>query len=330
MQSRQSRRRLLATLSSAAGVSLIGSPNVFAQQAPPETTRIRLSKSAAICVAPQYVADDLLRAEGFTDIRYVARRPGFWRTVTRARRGGFGALLAAIIVAIDAGEPLTIVAGVHVGCFELFAHEGIRSIRDLKGRKVGVQGVGSGPTHVSEHYGRLCRARPGQGYRLGQECLPQADGAFRRAQDRRISRNPAGAAGPARPQDRPCDRQQFARSAVVAVFLLHADGQRDFVRKNPVATKRVLRAIIKAADLCVTDPIRVAQRMVDGGFTARYDYALQTLNEIPYNKWREYDPEDTIRFYSLRLREAGMIKSSPTRSSRMARIGVSGTSSNAS
>jgi NitT/TauT family transport system substrate-binding protein len=37
------------------------------------------------------------------------------------------------------------------------------------------------------------------------------------------------------------------------------------------------------------------------------------LNEVPYNKWREYDPEDTIRFYSLRLREAGMIKSTPNK-----------------
>ena len=53
--------------------------------------------------------------------------------------------------------------------------------------------------------------------------------------------------------------------------------------------------------------------MVEGGFTARYDYALQTLNEVPYNRWREYDPEDTIRFYSLRLREAGIIKSSPNK-----------------
>ena len=44
-----------------------------------------------------------------------------------------------------------------------------------------------------------------------------------------------------------------------------------------------------------------------------YDYTLQMLNEVPYNKWREYDPEDTIRFYSLRLREAGMIKSSPNK-----------------
>ena len=90
-------------------------------------------------------------------------------------------------------------------------------------------------------------------------------------------------------------------------------GNRDFVRKNPIATKRALRAILKAADICATDPAGAARRMVDGGFTTRYDYALQTLKEIPYNKWREYDPADTIRFYSLRLREAGMIKSSPSR-----------------
>jgi NitT/TauT family transport system substrate-binding protein len=51
--------------------------------------------------------------------------------------------------------------------------------------------------------------------------------------------------------------------------------------------------------------------MVDGGFTGSYSYALQTMKEIPYNRWREYDPEDTVRFYALRLHEIGMIKSSP-------------------
>jgi len=74
-----------------------------------------------------------------------------------------------------------------------------------------------------------------------------------------------------------------------------------------------LRAILKATDFCISDPPGAARRMVEGGFTARYDYALQTLNEVPYNRWREYDPEDTIRFYSLRLREAGMIKSAPNK-----------------
>ena len=48
-----------------------------------------------------------------------------------------------------------------------------------------------------------------------------------------------------------------------------------------------------------------------GGFIAHYDYALQTLSELPYDKWREYDAEDTIRFYALRLHEIGPIKSSP-------------------
>ncbi|MEK1891811.1 MAG: hypothetical protein AAAB20_00665 [Rhizobium sp.] len=58
-------------------------------------------------------------------------------------------------------------------------------------------------------------------------------------------------------------------------------------------------------------PERVARQIVDDGFTANYDYALQTMTDVPYNKWREYDPEDTIRFYALRLQEAGMIKSGP-------------------
>ena len=88
-------------------------------------------------------------------------------------------------------------------------------------------------------------------------------------------------------------------------------GNREYVRNHPVATKRVLRAILKAADLCASEPARGAQRIVDGGFTGRYDFALETLSEVPYDKWREYDAEDTIRFYALRMREAGLIKSSP-------------------
>jgi NitT/TauT family transport system substrate-binding protein len=88
-------------------------------------------------------------------------------------------------------------------------------------------------------------------------------------------------------------------------------GNREYVRSHPVSTKRVLRAILKAADLCATEPARAAQRIVDGGFTGRYDFALETLSEVPYDKWRDYDAEDTIRFYALRMREAGLIKSSP-------------------
>jgi NitT/TauT family transport system substrate-binding protein len=94
-------------------------------------------------------------------------------------------------------------------------------------------------------------------------------------------------------------------------FCCLLSGNREFVRKNPVATKRVLRAMLKTTDLCATEPARAARQLVDGGFAQRYDYALQTLNDNPYDKWREYDPEDTLRFYALRLHEVGLIKSSP-------------------
>src|SRR5262249_50097450 len=110
-----------------------------------ETTTIRVAKIAGICIAPHYVADELLRSEGFTDVRYVLTEPGTSAALTLARGEiDFTANFSpTLIIAIDAGEPITIVGGEHVGCSELFAREGIRSIPALKGKTVGVQALGS-------------------------------------------------------------------------------------------------------------------------------------------------------------------------------------------
>jgi hypothetical protein len=88
-------------------------------------------------------------------------------------------------------------------------------------------------------------------------------------------------------------------------------GNADFVRDHPVATKRATRAILKAADLCLAEPKRAAQQLVDRGLTERYDYARSTLEDVPYGTWREYDPEDAVRFFALRLHEAGFIEATP-------------------
>ncbi len=314
MQSAQSRRSFLAVLSSASVAGLIGARDSFTQEAPPETTTVRLAKNDGICIAPQYVADELLRAEGFTDVRYVKSTPA---VVSDAMgRGEVDMSLhfaAPLITGIDAGAPITVVAGVHVGCFELFAHEGIRSIRDLKGTKVGVQGLGLAPHVFLASMAAYVGLDPVKDidWVLSPSVRPKelfAEGkidAFlgfppepQELRARNIGHVIVNSA-----LDRPWSQN----------FCCMLAGNRNYVRNYPVATKRVLRAILKAADLCVTDPARVAQRMVDAGFTARYDYALQTLKEVPYGKWREYDPEDTIRFYALRLHQAGMIKVSPNK-----------------
>jgi NitT/TauT family transport system substrate-binding protein len=80
-----------------------------------------------------------------------------------------------------------------------------------------------------------------------------------------------------------------------------------------VATKRALRAILKATDLCAADPARAARFLVDHGYIASYQSALETMQEIPYRHWRDYNPEDSVRFYGLRLQDVGMIRNTPQR-----------------
>ena len=88
---------------------------------------------------------------------------------------------------------------------------------------------------------------------------------------------------------------------------------REFVRKHPVATKRALRAILKRADVIAREPERTARLLIEKGYAKNddYEYVRQMMKEMNYGQWREYEPEDTLRFYALRLHEVGMIKSSP-------------------
>ena len=94
-------------------------------------------------------------------------------------------------------------------------------------------------------------------------------------------------------------------------FCCMVAANREFVRKHPVATKRALRAILKAADICALEPERAASSSWKRASPRAMSIALQAMKEIPYGRWREYDPEDTMRFYALRLHEVGMIKSAP-------------------
>lgn len=310
----QNRRRFLATLSSAGAAGLIGGTASYPQEAPLEISSIRIAKNSTICIAPQYVAADLLRAEGFTDIQYVERAPAILSAALGRGEVDFSLHLSApSIVAIDAGDRIALIAGVHVGCLELFAKEHIRSIRDLKGKKVGVQAWGAHPHIFLSAMAAYVGLDPVRDidWVLSPSVTPMElfiDGKI-----------DAFLGTPPEPQqlrvrkighvimnsnvDRPWSQY----------FCCMLTGNRDFVRKHPVATKRVLRAILKATDFCVSNPAGAARRMVDSGFTDRYDFALQTLQDVPFNRWRDYDPEDTIRFYALRLREAGMIKSTPNR-----------------
>jgi NitT/TauT family transport system substrate-binding protein len=312
MKTMQTRRRFLTTLSLAGAARLMRAPRALATEAAPETTTVRLTKEGAICGAPQYIDEELLRAEGFTDVRYVPPLPGIKQADRIARRDvDFGAFFApGLVVALDRDVALTALAGIHIGCFEFLGHEGIQSVADLKGKKVGVQAFGS-PPHL---FASVIAAHIGIDpvndihWVTGRSAKPIelfADGKI-----------DAFLGLPPDPED--LGARHISHVTVVdstvdrpwsQYFCCILVGNREFVQQYPIATKRVMRAILKATDLCASEPARAAPMLVDGAFTPRYDYALQTLKELPYDRWREYDHEDTIRFYALRLHEIGMIKS---------------------
>ena len=138
--------------------------------------------------------------------------------------------------------------------YELFAHEPIRTISDLRGNSVGIQRLGSNSHLLLSIMAAHVGLEPAHRHQLDHEPRFQPQGAVRRRQSGRFSWRAAEAAGAARPQDRPRDPQHGHGPAVVAVFLLLAVGNREFVREHPVATKRFLRAILKATDISATEP----------------------------------------------------------------------------
>jgi NitT/TauT family transport system substrate-binding protein len=301
------------------GVSLAGAAAAFgltarpaAAEPPPETTRLRLSRVAGICVAPQYVAEDLLRAEGFTDVQYVHVEAG--NPYPAFASGAIDISMAFVphfLIQVDAGSPIVLLGGVHVGCFELFGLDRVRAIRDLKGKTVGI------PSMESAHHVFLATMAAYVGLDPRKDIrwfthkpVDSADVLAAGQVDALIGFPPV-------PQELRAKRigRVVVNSAVdrpwSQYFCCVLTGHREFIRQHPVATKRALRAILKATDVCALEPTRAAAVLVDRGFTKEYNYALQTMNEIPYARWREYDPEDTVRFYALRLHEIGMIKSSP-------------------
>jgi NitT/TauT family transport system substrate-binding protein len=312
MQIMPSRRDFLASLSAAGALSVLGARNSLADEAPPETTTLRLVKYRSICVAPYYVAEELLHAEGFTDVRYVTvPLPADLDALARGEVDFAMHFSPEFIIPLDLGKPITIIGGVHIGCYELFAQEGLRSIADLKGKSVGVPAVRGGPYLFLASMAGYVGLDPAKDINWVTSPTVKPMELFKNGNI------DAFLGFPPEPQELRALKlgHVIVDSSVdqpwSQYFCCVLAGNADFVRNNPVATKRMLRAILKATDFCTAEPRTAARLLVDAGFTERYDYALQTLTEVPYNLWREFDPEDTMRFYALRLNEVGMIKSTP-------------------
>jgi len=315
-----SRREFLRRVRFAAAAGSMGLRPGWGYAAPSsETTRIRLSQIASLCLAPQYAAESLLRTEGFTDVQYIKTDTGRsamddigpYQALAFGKVDFNAGMVGELVARIDAGDPIVILAGTHAGCFELFGTDRVRSVKDLKGKTVAVPGLGTSHHFFVASIAAYVGLDPEKDITfvtlpLAETIQLFADGKIDAIFDfppvpQELRARKIGHVVIDGRVDRPWSQY----------FCCMLAAHREFVQKYPAATKRAVRAIMKANEVCTREPERVAQLLVDKGYTRHYDYAVQALKELPYSKWREYNPEDTVRFYALRLREAGMIKSSP-------------------
>jgi NitT/TauT family transport system substrate-binding protein len=304
----QTRRRFLGAAASAGAASLLPPCRARADEPGPETTTIRLARSPAICTMPQMITHELLLAEGFAEIHYVDEAPA--AGTAPLGRGEVDLMVqyaATFVDGLDKGETTTVLAGVHVGCIVLFGNERVHGITGLQGKAVAVVGSAARLLYLMTAEVGLDpkkdirwvvnpKAKPKDLFVDGKiDAILSFPPEVQQLRARHIGRVLLDTT-----VDRPWSQY----------FCCMIGGNREFVRRNPVATKRAMRAILKAADLCATQPSSAARMLVDDGFFSRYDDARQMLSEVQY-QWREYDPEDAIRFYSLRMRDAGFIKAIP-------------------
>jgi NitT/TauT family transport system substrate-binding protein len=308
-----SRREFLGTVAVAgAGAFLSLQPEGITAEPPPETRKLRLAQTTSACQAALYVAEELLRTEGFTDVKYV-KQPGalLFKSLASGEVDIGVTFVAPFILDIDTGKPVVLLGGVHVGCLELFGTDRIRSLRDLKGKTVAVSALGA-PGHVFLASMLIyVGLNPRQDVRWVTHPLSDSVGLLAEGKIDAFMITP--------PVTQELRAKKIGHVVVNSTidrpwsqyFCCMIAANREFVRKNPVATKRAFRAVLKGDAMCALEPERTAKLLVDKGITTQYEYAVQMMKELPYGKWREYDPEDTVRFYSLRLNEAGMIKSSP-------------------
>lgn len=303
----------------ALGASVCLSASASAGSTALEIRRIRLVHAPAMCLAPQYLCEAFLRNEGFDEVEFVPATAGraqyspIWVPNMLAEGLADLSMGAApgIVDVISRNGPVTVIGGIHAGCYELFAHGAVRRLADLKHRSIAVSEYTDGRLFVSSMLAYV-----------GIDPNRDVHWARTKTDDEAMALFETGRADaflgfPPQPQ------QLRARGVGHLVLSTVSDrpwsqyfccllaAHRPFLSRYPNAAKRALRAVLMAADLCASQPERAARYMIEQGHVQDYKYALGLVTDLPYRRWREAEPEDTLRFHALRLHEVGLIDATP-------------------
>jgi NitT/TauT family transport system substrate-binding protein len=309
-----SRRDAVTALVAASGGLVRGNGGGSARAATPlETTTIRLPQSPGICVAPVDAAGAALRLEGFSEPEFVSSGTGVSviEMVSRGELDLAQATVPTLVYELAEGRPIVCLAGVHSGCYQLFVHGDITTVSELRGKRVAIQAQGA----HTQYYLSATAAHVGLDPKADLDWrIPEGESALEL-----FARGGADAFMAFAPEP-----QELRAKGAGRVILNNATdrpwsqyfccmiyGNPDWVLHHPGATKAAIRACLKTADFCAADPAAVARHLVSNGFAADEAFTAEALAEIPYTRWHEFDVEDSMRLYAIRLHQAGQVTRTP-------------------
>lgn len=277
----------------------------------PETTKLRIGRTL-VCDPWRWLSESYLRGEGFTDIQYGS---GIARDGTADMSTVYA---SAHVTNVDSGHPVVTVAGAHTGCIELFARPGLDTIADLRGKRIAVNAMTTDDlayvfiASLFAHVGM--KPSDANFVAIGDASVPayfvdgKADAILTFA-----AQGPLLKANPKNPGrvilssafDKPWSQN----------YCCVITANRDWARTNPVAVKRATRGILRAIDegkrdLRAAATLGIEKRMFSDTPQVTEQVLYDVIHHCSYD-WRDYDAEETVRFFALRLADAKLIKKSP-------------------
>lgn len=304
------RRAVLAGLAAAIGAGLYGvSPS---QAGELETNTVRLGHwddDGAYCWASVYLSGELLRADGF-DVHFVQGDMKADNSKWLADDViDFDMNMPTMhILSLDRGVPIKVLTGVHSGCFNLVASEDIQGVADLKGKRVGISELGGHPHLLLSLMASY----------VGLDPAHDIDWIVGDSRAEQFKQGKIDAFLSGEPEPEKLRAENVGHIVVNTAFdkpwsdyfCCMIAGRTDYVARNPVATKHVLRAILKSADLCSSNPDLAAKKIAASGLLSSRENVLATLRDTRH-EWRDFDAADSLRFYALHMQELGLVKLTP-------------------
>lgn len=279
------------------------------------TTHLRLIYSPSLCAAPMYIAiengyfeDEGLDVEQVTvDAAHVSEAIGADQVDV-----GMG-LIGKLLQPLENGLPIKFTTGLHTGCTKLLVpgDSDIKSITDLKGKKIGVPGLADAATVVSK------RSLSAAGIGVTEQNMEVEFSVYSRNDLPQALENGAVDAIALGDPTASIAEEQYGLTALIDTatdpeykdeYCCAAFVTSKLAAENPAAAAAFTRAVQKASQWVQENPDETAKIIVDKQYiSGDVDFCAQILKTYNY-KPSVQGGYDALKQNAQELTEIGILK----------------------